>query len=205
MGGFAVAKVAGVAAPEGFAGEAALALCAEYTDAALMNHSVRSYFFGAAYADARGLVFDRELLFVSALLHDFGLVAAFDSHRLPFEEAGGHVARVFGAGLGWPVGRRDRACEVIVRHMREDVAAEVDVESHLLQVGTSADVSGLGLSGFGGEFTAELMARYPREGFGAVFLELVRDQGARKPECSAAAWVAGGAAERIAANPLEQV
>lgn len=46
---------------------------------------------------------------MSALLHDLGLTAPFDSHTLPFEEAGGHVARVLTAGLGWPKERRARA------------------------------------------------------------------------------------------------
>ncbi|WP_234433603.1 HD domain-containing protein [Streptomyces rimosus] len=103
---------------------------------------MRSYFFGAAWAQARGLHFDSELLFVSAMLHDLALTPPFDSHALPFEEAGGHLARVFTAGLGWPRERRDRAAELIVLHMRDDVEPEQDPESRLLQVGTSADVSG---------------------------------------------------------------
>ncbi len=37
------------------------------------------------------------------MLHDVGLVEEFDSHRVLFEEAGGHVAWVFGARAGWPV------------------------------------------------------------------------------------------------------
>ena len=49
---------------------------------------------------------------------------AFDSHAVPFEEAGGHVARVFAAGAGWPAERRERLAEVIIRHMwpRVDVS-----------------------------------------------------------------------------------
>jgi hypothetical protein len=34
------------------------------------------------------------------MLHDIGLVKEFDSHTVPFEQAGGHVAWVFGAGAG---------------------------------------------------------------------------------------------------------
>ncbi|MFE2284638.1 HD domain-containing protein [Streptomyces sp. NPDC059443] len=185
-------------------GRAALEIAAEYADAALLNHSVRSYAFAVEYADRLGLSYDRELLYVSALVHDLGLTAPFDSHTLPFEEAGGHVARVLTAGLGWPAGRRARAEEVIVLHMRDDVTAEEDVESHLLQVGTSADVSGLGLADFDRAFTGRLLAQYPRLGFGEAFFALVADQAERKPECAAAAYVASGAKERIAANPLDR-
>ncbi|WP_330297723.1 HD domain-containing protein [Streptomyces sp. NBC_00503] len=185
-------------------GRAALEIAAEYADAALLNHSVRSYAFAAEYADRRGLVYDRELLYVSALVHDLGLTAPFDSHTLPFEEAGGHVARVLTAGLGWPAERRARAEEVIVLHMRDDVTAQEDAESHLLQVGTSADVSGLGLADFDPAFTGRLLEQYPRLGFGDAFFALVADQAERKPKCAAAAYVAGGAKERIAANPLDR-
>ncbi|GAA3379783.1 HD domain-containing protein [Streptomyces racemochromogenes] len=181
----------------------AFEIASEYADAALLNHSVRSYAFGAEYARAHGLSYDAELLYVSALLHDLGLTAPFDSHTLPFEEAGGHVARLFTAGLGWPPARRARAEEVIVLHMRDDVTAAEDVESHLLQVGTSADVSGLRVADFEPAFLSGLLEHYPRLGFGPSFLALVEDQAARKPACAATSYVAGGAAKRIAANPLD--
>ncbi|MHC6627069.1 HD domain-containing protein [Streptomyces globosus] len=182
---------------------AALEIAAEYADATLLNHSVRSYAFGAEYAAVHGLSYDEDLFYVSALLHDLGLTAPFDSHTLPFEEAGGHVARVLTAGLGWPAERRARAEEVIVRHMRDDVTAGEDVESHLLQVGTSADVSGLRVAEFDPAFTGALLAAHPRLGFGGAFTALVRDQAARKPDCAAAAWIASGGAGRAASNPLD--
>ncbi|WP_030764110.1 HD domain-containing protein [Streptomyces sp. NRRL F-2664] len=182
---------------------AALEIASEYADTALLNHSVRSYAFGARYAADHGLAYDEELFYVAALLHDLGLTAPFDSHTLPFEEAGGHVARVLTAGLGWPADRRARAEEIIVLHMRDDVGAAEDAESHLLQVGTSADVSGLRVTEFDPAFTARLLAAHPRVGFGPAFTALVEDQARRKPDCAAAAYVAGGAAARIAANPLD--
>lgn len=95
-------KVAGIQIPRGRAAEASRLVCSEYADEALYYHSMRSYLFGAAWAKARRLDFDSELLFVSAMLHDLALTAPFDSHTLPFEAAGGHLARVFTSGLGWP-------------------------------------------------------------------------------------------------------
>ncbi|MFG2923602.1 HD domain-containing protein [Streptomyces sp. NPDC048305] len=198
-------EVAGVRVPEGRAAEAALLVCEEYADEALHHHSVRSYFFGAAWAQERGLDFDRELFFVSALLHDLGLVPPFDSHTLPFEEAGGHLARVFTAGLGWPVERRDRAAELIVLHMRDDVAPEVDVESRLLQVGTSADVSGSGLDAFDPSFTEALVLAYSRRGFAKSFVSLFQDQAERKPGCAAAQLVAGEWVGRTVSSPLDRI
>ncbi|MCZ9351387.1 HD domain-containing protein [Streptomyces mutabilis] len=197
-------EVAGVRVPGGRAAEAARMVCEEYADKALYHHCLRSYFFGAAWAQERGLEFDRELFFVSALLHDLALVPPFDSHTLPFEEAGGHLARVFTAGLGWPTDRRSRAAELIVLHMREDVDPEVDVESRLLQVGTSADVSGAGLEVFSAPFRDALVRQYPRLGFAESFVRLFRDQAERKPGCAAARLLAGKWAERTVCNPLDQ-
>ncbi|MER6240574.1 HD domain-containing protein [Streptomyces clavifer] len=197
-------ELAGVRVPIGRAAEAARTVCVEYADDALYHHSVRSYFFGAAWAEARGLDFDRELFFVAAMLHDLALTPPFDSHTLAFEEAGGHLARVFTAGLGWPVERRDRVADLIVLHMRDDIAPEVDVESRLLQVGTSADVSGTGLEAFGISFTDTLVSAYPRLGFARSFVRLFQDQAERKPGCAASELAAGEWAERTLSHPLDQ-
>src|SRR5687767_12644659 len=94
---------------------AALEVATAYCSPALFNHSVRAYLWAAGYGLERGIAFDAELLYVSAMLHDLALVKEFDNHTLPFEEAGGHVAWVFGAAAGWPVeiGRascRERVC-----------------------------------------------------------------------------------------------
>src|SRR4026207_2075898 len=85
---------------------AALEVATAYCSPALLNHSVRAYLWAAGYAATRGIAFDAELLYVSAMLHDLALVKEFDNHALPFEEAGGHVAWVFGAAAGWAGGAR---------------------------------------------------------------------------------------------------
>ena len=79
---------------------AALEVATVYCSPALLNHSVRAFLWAAGYALERGMAFDAELLYVSAMLHDLALVKEFDNHTLPFEEAGGHVAWVFGAAAG---------------------------------------------------------------------------------------------------------
>jgi HD superfamily phosphodiesterase len=92
------------------AAEAALSVATRFCSPALLNHSIRSYLWGAMYGTAHGIAFDDELYYVAALLHDIGLTEAFDSHRLPFEEAGGHLAWVFGVAAGWPAERAARVC-----------------------------------------------------------------------------------------------
>jgi hypothetical protein len=50
---------------------------------------------------------------------------------------------------------------------------------------------------------AEVLAAYPRLGFGAEFVKLFGEQTARKPGSAAAEAINGGIASRIAANPLD--
>ena len=155
------------------------------------------------YGKAHGIACDDELFCVAALLHDIALSPSFDSHTVPFEEAGGDVARVFGLAAGWPAARTDRVAEIIVLHMRDDVSADVDPESHLLQVATSWDVVGRWQSEFPSDARAATLGRYPRLGFGEEFLARFEDQARRKPGSAAAASVGRNLAGRIAAHPLD--
>lgn len=87
-------------------------------------------------------------------------------------------------------------------HMRDDVAPADDPESHLLQVATGWEVAGRRPEEFPPDARAEMLARYPRLGFGAEFLACLEDQARRKPGSAAAVSVGTDVAARIAANPL---
>jgi hypothetical protein len=185
------------------AAEAALSVATRFCSPALLNHSLRSYLWGVMYGKAHGIAFDDELFYVAALFHDTGLTEAFDSHNLPFEEAGGLLGWVFGMGAGWPAERADRVTEIIVLHMRGDVSPADDPESHVLQVATSWEVVGRRPEEFPPEARAGILARYPRLGFGREFLASFEDQARRKPGCAAAGSIDNDVAGRIAANPLD--
>src|SRR5215213_8029909 len=172
------------------AATAALSVATRFYTPALLNHCIRSYLWGTEYAAAHGIDFDDELYYVSAMLHDIALTEPFDSHRLPFEEAGGDLAWVFGVAAGWPEERAARATEIIVLHMCPDVPAAADPESHLLQVATSWDVAGQRPEEFSPETRAKIVTAYPRLGFGAEFTACFADQAQRKPGGAAAASVA---------------
>jgi cyanamide hydratase family protein with HD domain len=182
---------------------AALEVATTYFSPALLNHSIRAYLWAAGYALERSIAFDAELLYVSAMLHDLALVKEFDNHSLPFEEAGGHVAWMFGAAAGWPVERRQRAAEVIVRHMWDAVDIEMDAEGHLLELSTGMDISGRRTEDIAPALRAEVLAGYPRLGLAEEFVGYFENQAQRKPLCLAAKFVQGGFATRVAANPLD--
>jgi hypothetical protein len=179
------------------------ALASAYHSPSLLNHSVRSYLWAAAIGHAAGIAFDDELLYVTAMLHDLGLVEAFDNHALPFEEAGGHVAWVFGTGAGWPPDRCTRAAEIIVRHMREPVAPEADPEGFLLQRATALDISGRQLEQVPPDLRREVLRAWPRLSLASEFGACFAREAARKPDSAAGDAVRSGVADRLAGNPLE--
>jgi hypothetical protein len=172
-----------------------------YCAPALVNHCHRSYLLAASRAALDNLDVDLEVLYVASLLHDLALEPAFDSHTMPFEEAGGHLAWVFAAGAGWSVDRRDHAAAVIVAHMQGTDPA-VDPEGHLLDLATGLDISGRDAENWPQELLAELVEAHPRLDLADRFLACFRDQAARKPQSSAARAVSSGIADRLTTNPL---
>ena len=183
--------------------EQALEVCTAYSSPALLHHCRRSYVWAAAYAVEHGIDIDTELLFVAAMLHDIGLTQSFDNHAVPFEVAGGHVAWVFGAGAGWPVARRHRAAEIIVKHMWDSVDVEEDAEGYLLEIATGLDISGANPEWWPADLRAEVLADFPRLGLGPEFTACFAAEAARKPDSSAAAAMANGISGRIAGNTLD--
>ncbi|MEV4171116.1 HD domain-containing protein [Nonomuraea sp. NPDC049709] len=181
----------------------ALEVATRYHTPSLLNHSIRAYLWAVAYAQDNGIAFDAELLYVSAMLHDIGLVPEFDSHTVPYEEAGGHVAWAFCAGAGWSPERRSRACEVIIRHMWEEVPLEEDPEGHLLELSTGMDISGRRTDELPALVREEVLERYPRLDIVKEFSVCIADQGARKESSFAAAFVRDGIVDRILRNPLD--
>ncbi|MFI6298108.1 HD domain-containing protein [Nonomuraea sp. NPDC050790] len=188
--------------PDTAACRLALEVATEFHTPSLLNHSIRAYLFAAAYGETNAIAFDAELLYVSAMLHDLGLAKDFDNHTVPFEEAGGHVAWVFGAGAGWPPERRRRAAEVIVRHMWPEVDVTKDPEGHLLELSTAMDISGRQTDEIPEPAKQEILRRYPRLDLVERFTARMTEQGTRKPDSVAGGFVRAGFADKLAANPL---
>src|SRR3954454_18433182 len=196
-------RIADLVPAETPATRAAREVVTEYSSAALVNHCERSYLWSAALGELTGAAYDRELLYVASMLHDLGLVPAFDNYRAPFEDAGGDVGWVFAAGAGWPPERRTRVKELVIRHMWDEVDPSFDAEGHLLCEGTGLDISGRNADAWPAAFRSEVVERFPRLDLVPEFLAAFQDQAGRKPGCAAAAAIAAGLAERITANPLD--
>jgi hypothetical protein len=191
--------------PDTRAARAANDFAATYYSESLLNHCVRSWLWAVGFTRLEGRDgVDDELLYVAALLHDIGIVEAFDNHSLAFEDAGGHVAVALTTGAGWPRERRIRVHEVIERHMWPSVDPAQDVEGYLLEIATALDISGARPDALPLSFQDEVLAAYPRLALAAEFGACVTDQARRKPQTSSARIVNGGLIRKLADNPLEQ-
>jgi hypothetical protein len=199
-------QIADIPVPDARAARGALALAEQYQSPAITAHALRSWLWAEAFARVDGIAdVDHELLYVAAVLHDIGTVTAFDNHTISYEHAGGHVGVALTAGAGWPLERRQRVLEVIVRHNWPSVDPAMDAEGHLLETATALDISGSRPDDLPPEFVAEVLTAYPRGALAAEFGACVEDQALRKPDTAARRLVDGGVVAKLAANPLERL
>jgi hypothetical protein len=188
--------------PDSAAARAAEELAASAQPASLTNHGVRSYAWGALLGLAESRPFDSEVLYVAALVHDLGLLPAYD-HGNDFEADGAAAAQELLLSVGWEAARADRAAHAIRDHWHgpED---ESEVESLLLSYGSSVDVGGWRYDEFDRATAGDIVEAAPREGFKELFVELVERQAAAKPWCHLAPLAADpGFAARVHAAPFD--
>jgi HD domain len=168
----------------------------------LVNHSVRSYAWAVELARHDGLQFDPEILYVSAVLHDIGLVTAYDLGGC-FEVDGAIAAEQLARDTGQPHDRARAIYDVIALHMIEDLPPDPAPEVALLWDSTGTDVSGDRFTDVRPAIIPGLLAAYPRLDFKRKFSALFVDQASRKPTCRVAEMVNTGALEAIARAPFD--
>jgi hypothetical protein len=168
----------------------------------LVNHSVRAYAWAVELAARDGLRFDAEILYVSALLHDIGLVPAYDLGGC-FETDGAIAAETFALQAGQPADRARAIYDVIELHMADDLPPDPAPEVVLLWDSTGTDVTGYRFADVRRAVVPGVLAAYPRLDFKRQFGALFADQAARKPTCSVARMVASGKLAAINRAPYD--
>src|SRR6202051_3779706 len=88
-------SIAGVMVPDSKLAREATELVRDTESPLLFNHSSRVYYFASLAGKRRGLQFDPELLYVSAMFHDMGLTLQHSSKSDRFEVDGANTARAF--------------------------------------------------------------------------------------------------------------
>ena len=194
---------ADLAQPEGEAASAALALAEQASPPFLVNHVQRTYRLALLFADVDRIEFDREFLYVGAILHDLGLTERFDGPRC-FENESAAAAATFARDQGWEALRAERLAEAIRLHMHPRVVPEDDAVGYLLSEATSCDVRGHRLDELRSDTVAALTAIYPRLGFKDAFVELFERQAVAKPGCLADLYLKGGWGDRVRSAPFPE-
>jgi hypothetical protein len=180
----------------------------------LFNHCVRTFLFADLIGQKNQLNYDRELLYLGAVMHDLGFTDRFNGPQR-FEVDGADAARSFLLQEGRAEPEAELIWDAIALHTSIGIASRKAPEIALVHLGTSLDAGGFGLQDLDPEIVERVINAYPRLNCGQELLQLVLAQIRRKPQAIAFTWMAevgrshihGFAcptfAEVIRNNPLE--
>ena len=158
------------------------ALCIQHSTPWLVQHCIRSYYWGALLALRDDVRYDSELFYVASLLHDLGLTAA--AAPAPgncFAISGAEAAFDALRDAEWPADRSRRVAEAIAMHLNAHVGVADGVEAYLLRAGSGLDVAGMRHRELGEELRRAVVDRHPRHDFTAQMTRTVRQQAERCP------------------------
>ncbi|KAG8862573.1 hypothetical protein FRB96_001130 [Tulasnella sp. 330] len=167
------------------------------------HHVYRTFAVGLAVADLVGwttspqseeLGWDRDLWFLTAILHDIGWDMQENlQSRLSFEIYGGVKAREMLMGWGASQEVADEVCESVIRHT--DFAASsgsLRLMAALVQIGAGHDLLGLAATSLlHTEDNLIINKRWPRLGVAETLDESLGSELKHKPGCLTSKWAAG--------------
>jgi hypothetical protein len=174
-------RIAGIAVPRDDVSRATWGWANRALPGYLLAHSVRSYCWGAAIAGEEGWSFDRRVLWIAALWHDYALTR-IPQNTMCFEIEGAELARGFLRRAGLSAAEVDRVAIAIILHMQPGVTVADGVESVLLDQATSIDVRGEGYERVEGIRDGVVRA-YPRRAFDRYFLAAIRRETEIRHDC----------------------
>jgi len=179
-----------------------LALCESVAPTSLLNHSLRTYYWGSIVAMQDGLKLDAELFYIMAVLHDIGLTDTYnsaDGHSQCFAVEGGRVAGKFIRDAGKPEQARIIE-EAIIRHLCLHVPVADGVEQHLLPTATTMDVVGARLREIKSETIQAVLEQYPRLSFKEDLINMFNREYANRPKSRIAFMQGIGNLNRLIQN-----
>jgi hypothetical protein len=173
-----------LASPDSPLTRAALTVARAQLSPALLNHSHRTFLFGAALGELEGLDVDREMLYAAALLHDVGLPT-----RVPlvdFTRASARAAQQVAEQVGLSTAATDRLRSAITLHHSPGVSLTHGPVAYLLSAGAAVDVVGLRSWQLPPALLTDVVTAHPRAGFKREFTAAFRAEAVRVPQGRAA-------------------
>jgi hypothetical protein len=192
----------GMLVPDSELARRARELITEVAAPFLVNHSVRVYAWAVELALHDRLRFDPEILYVSSMLHDIGLVSAYDLGGC-YEVDGGIAAERLVREVGEPEARTRAIYDAIALHNEKTLPPDLASEVVLLWDSAGVDVTGERFTDVRPAIITGVLALYPRVDFKQELTALLVDQASRKPTCPAAEMIAAGILEEIAQAPFD--
>ncbi|MGV9865840.1 HD domain-containing protein [Rhodococcus koreensis] len=167
--------IAGVEIPETAAAEEATRLIRETTNPLIFHHSRRVFLFSTLRARELDLRPDPELLYLSALFHDTGLLRPFSDVEQRFELDGADHARQFLLERGFSGAAAEVVWTAIALHTTPGIPGRMGDEVAATNFGVLTDVVGLGLDRLDPGQVEEITAVHPRGDFKNEFLRAFVD------------------------------
>jgi hypothetical protein len=146
---------------------------------ALLNHSYRTFAFGAALGVLEGLTVDAELLFAAALLHDTGLPTS--ENNVDFTRSSARIARDVAEEVGLSSAATATMRTAITLHQSPNVPLARGPVAYLLAAGAGVDVVGMRSWQLPPDLLAAVVEQHPRLGFKSEFTAALRAEAARVP------------------------
>ena len=146
---------------------------------ALLNHSHRTFAFGAALGALEGLPVDAELLFAAALLHDTGLPTS--DQDVDFTRSSARIARDVAEEVGLSSAATETIRTAITLHLNPGVPLARGPVAYLLAAGAGVDVVGLRSWQLPPDLLAAVVEQHPRLGFKGEFSAVSRTEATRVP------------------------
>lgn len=160
-----IKSIAGISIPDSTIAKQATELLLEHGTEFIYNHSLRVFLFSSLNGKRNGLSYDPELLYVSSVFHDLGLVPHYSSPDKRFEVDGANAARDFLKSHGLPKESLQLVWDTIALHTTIGIAEYKEAEVALMYSGVGLDVMGEGYEHLSAAHREEIIKAYPRNDF----------------------------------------
>jgi HD domain len=172
--------IGGVSAPDSSLSRKATSLAEQVHSKALLHHVHRTWWFGEFIGKRRGLVYDRELVYVASLLHDLGLTEEFNADNR-FEVDSEDSALRFRSAKAYQESKAELVWDTIALHSSADILDRRQPEIALVHFGAHVDVFGLRLEEITPSLVDDVLAVYPRIGMKAAFSQSIAEMARKTP------------------------
>lgn len=168
----------------------------------VLQHSFRTYFWGAGLGQAEGLKFDAEFLLVSSLLHDLGMTTKHRNTNCSCFAADSALAAAdVMQRANWEADKRESLSEAICLHMNGHVGLSQGAEAHLLQQAAAYDIVGTRYYDLHKSYRETVLKKHPRNNINKDFSAFIANEKRQHPNSRAALMHNVGLPLMIKLNP----